>query len=310
MGSVALAALTLILLVWLTTGLYRVQAGEQGVVRQFGKFNTLAQPGLNWRLPSPVTSLVKVNTERIRTAEIGFRTTEGGGVTRDLSESLMLTTDNSIIEAQMVIQYRVGDPKAFVFNVQDPESVLHSTGEVALRSIVGRTPLNAILTVGRGAVEADTRTFMEALLDTYGTGITLTEIKLQAVDPPDQVKDAFQEVVRALEDETRLENQARAYFADKIPRAEGQVQVSVRDAAAFYQVQIERSRGEGNRFLAILEEYRKAPQVTRERLYLETLEEVLQTVNKTLIDSQINVLPLLDLTKLGVEAPEVTEEQP
>ena len=307
MGTVALGVLALILVVWLATGTYRVGAGEQGVVRQFGKFTTLAQPGLNWRLPSPITSLVKVNTERIRTAEIGFRTAPGGGVTRDLQESLMLTTDNSIIEAQMVVQYRVGDPRAFVFNVRDPEDVLHSSGEVALRSIVGRTPLNSILTVGRGAVEADTRAFMEALLDSYGTGMTITEVKLQAVDPPDQVKDAFQEVVRALEDETRLENQARAYFADKIPRAEGQVQVSVRDSAAFYQVQIERSRGEGNRFLAILEEYRKAPQVTRERLYLETLEQVLKTVNKTLIDSQINVLPLLDLTKLDVEA---TEESP
>jgi len=310
LGSVVLAVLALILIVWLGTGLYRVGAGEQGVVRQFGKFSTLSQPGLNWRVPSPVTSLVKVNTERIRTAEIGFSTAPGGAITRNLSESLMLTTDNSIIEAQMVVQYRVGNPKDFVFNVDNPEDVLHTTGEVALRSIVGRTLLNSILTVGRGAVEADTRLFMETLLDIYGTGITITEIKLQAVDPPDQVKDAFQEVVRALEDETRLENEARAYFADKIPRAQGQVQVSVRDSAAFYQVQIERSRGESNRFLAILAEYRKAPQVTRERLYLETLEQVLGTLNKTLIDSQINVLPLLDLTKLDVEASKPTVERP
>ncbi|MSQ21788.1 MAG: FtsH protease activity modulator HflK [Dehalococcoidia bacterium] len=297
-GTVVLGALALALLVWLATGFYRVEAGEQGVVRQFGKFNSLAQPGLNWRLPQPITSLVKVNVQRIRTAEIGFRSASGGGVSRDLPESLMLTTDNSIIEAQMVIQYTVSNPKDFVFNVQDPEVVLHTSGEVALRSIVGRTPLNTILTVGRGVVEADTRVFLENLLDTYGTGITITELKLQAVDPPDQVKDAFQEVVRALEDETRLENHARAYFADKIPRAQGQVQVSVRDAAGFYQTQIERSRGEGNRFLALLGEYRKAPQVTRERLYLETVEEVLKTVSKTLIDSKVNVLPLLDLSKL------------
>lgn len=298
MGTVALGVLALVLLVWLATGLYRVEAGEVGVVRQFGSFNSLANPGLNWRLPRPITSLVKVNTQRIRTAEIGFRSSSGGGVTRDLPESLMLTTDNSIIEAQMVMQYTVSNPKDFVFNVRDPEEVLHTSGEVALRSIVGRTPLNTILTVGRGVVEADTRVFLEKLLDTYGTGIQITELKLQAVDPPDEVKDAFQEVVRALEDETRLENQARAYFADKIPRAQGQVQVSVRDAAGFYQAQIERSRGEGNRFLALLEEYRKAPQVTRERLYLETVENVLKTVNKMLIDSQVSVFPLLDLSKL------------
>ena len=302
-GTVVLAVLAVALLVWLATGFYRVEAGEVGVVRQFGKFNNnLAQPGLNWRLPRPVTSLVKVNTQRIRTAEIGFRSSAQGVVSRDLPESLMLTTDNSIIEAQMVIQYRIGNAKEFVFNVLDPEVVLHTSGEVALRSIVGRTPLNTILTGGRGAVEADTRAFLEKLLDTYGTGIQITEIKLQAVDPPDQVKDAFQEVVRALEDQTRLENQARAYFADKIPRAQGQVQVSVRDAAGFYQAQIEKSRGEGNRFLALLEEYRKAPQVTRERLYLETMENVLKTVNKIVIDSKVDILPLLDLTKLDTAA--------
>ena len=147
-------------------------------------------------------------------------------------------------------------------------------------------------------MEADTRAFLEALLDSYGTGIQITELKLQAVDPPDQVKDAFQDVVRALEDETRLENQARAYFADKIPRAQGQVQVSVRDAAAYYQSQIERSRGEGDRFLSLLAEYRKAPQVTRERQYLETMESVLKTVNKIIVDSKVIILPLLDLTKM------------
>ncbi len=297
-GRVLLAAVVLVLVIWMATGFYRVEAGEVGVIRQFGKFSNMTQPGLNWRLPRPITSLVKVNVQRIRTAEIGFDSSAGGAVTRDLPESMMLTTDNSIIEAQMVIQYRVENPKDFVFNVQDPEVVLHTSGEVALRSIVGRTALNDILTAGRSAVEADTRAFLQNLLDTYGTGIQITELKLQAVDPPDQVKDNFQDVVRALEDETRLENLARAYFADKIPRAQGQVQVSVRDAAGYYQAQVEKSRGESNRFLALLEEYRKAPQVTRERLYLETMESVLSTVNKIIVDSNVDILPLLDITKL------------
>jgi len=254
--------------------------------------------------------LVKVNVQRIRTAEIGFDSSAGGAVTRDLPESMMLTTDNSIIEAQMVIQYRVENPKEFVFNVQDPEVVLHTAGEVALRSIVGRTALNDILTAGRSAVEADTRAFLQNLLDTYGTGIQITELKLQAVDPPDQVKDNFQDVVRALEDETRLENLARAYFADKIPRAQGQVQVSVRDAAGYYQAQVEKSRGESNRFLALLEEYRKAPQVTRERLYLETMEGVLSTVNKIIVDSNVDIFPLLDLTKLDTIDQQTTSPIP
>ena len=297
-----------VILIWLATGLYRVEAGEQGVVRQFGKFNTLAQPGLNYRLPAPITSLVKVNVERIRTAGVGFITTPEGVVTRNLDEALMLTTDNSIVEAQMVIQYRIGNPRDYVFNVRDPELVLHTSAEVALRSIVGRTDRTAILTVGRGIVERDTRTFLENLLDHYGTGISISEVKLQTVDPPDAVKDEFQEVTRALEDETRFENEARAYFADQIPRAQGQVQVKVRDAAAFYQQQIERARGEANRFLALLGEYREAPQVTRERLYLETLEEILDTVDKTLIDSDVEVLPFINISALGA-LEEVQEEQ-
>jgi membrane protease subunit HflK len=288
-------ALLVALVIWLATGFYRVEAGEQGVVRQFGEFNSLAPPGLNWRLPSPITSLVKVNTERIRSTEVGFRSNERGLITRDLDESLMLTTDNSIVEAQLNIQYRVEDPKAWVFNVKDPEQVLHTAAEVALRSIIGRTDLITALT-GRAEVERDTRAFLTQLLDTYRTGIQLTEVKLQTVDPPDEVKDAFQEVTRALEDETRLENEALAYRADQIPRAQGQIQVVVQGAAGFHREQIEQARGEGNRFLALLGEYRGAPQVTRERLYLETLEDVLSTVDKTLIDSQVSVLPLLDLS--------------
>ena len=284
--------------IWLATGFYRVEAAEQGVVRMFGKFNALASPGLNWRLPSPITSLVKVNTEQIRTSEVGFRSNERGLITRDLDEALMLTTDNSIVEAQMNIQYRVVDPKDWVFNVKDPEQVLHTAAEVALRSIVGRTELITALT-GRAEVEQDTRLKLTELLDTYKTGIQLTDVKLQTVDPPDEVKDDFQEVTRALEDETRLENEAKAYQADQIPRAQGQIQVVVQGAAGFHRQQIENARGEANRFLALLAEYRDAPQVTRERLYLETLEKVLGTVNKTLIDSQVDVLPLLDLSGLS-----------
>ena len=282
--------------VWLATGFYRVEAGERGLVRQFGSFNSLSSPGLNWRLPSPITSLVKVNVEQIRTATVGFRTSDQGVVTRDLDESLMLTTDNSIVEAQMVIQYRVVDPKEFVFNVNGPEQVLHTAAEVALRSIMGRTGLLTALT-GRAQVEREARDFLELeLLDRYQMGIQLTEVKLQTVDPPDEVKDAFQEVTRALEDETRVENEANAYRADQIPRALGQIQVKVQDAGAFHRQQIENARGEANRFLALLEEYRGAPEVTRERLYLETLEDVLATVDKVLIDADVEVLPFFNVS--------------
>jgi membrane protease subunit HflK len=286
-------------LVWLATGTYVVSPREQGVVRLFGQFSTQTGPGLNWRLPSPLTSMIRVDVETIRTAAVGFRIDDAGLVTRRADEALMLTTDNSIVEAQMVVQYRVASARDFVFNVRDPEDVLHTSAEVALRSIVGRTNLVAMLTVGRASVEQDTRAFLEALLETYGTGIIITDVKLQTVDPPDQVKDAFQEVTRALEDETRLENEAKSYQADQIPRAQGQVQVRIRSASAYNQQQVERARGEANRFLSLLQEYRSAPQVTRERLYLETMEQVLSTVDKVLIDSQVDILPLLNIEQLA-----------
>ena len=283
---------------WLSTGIYRVDARERGVVRMFGSFSDIASPGLNFRLPSPITSLVKVDVEQLRTAEIGFRSTELGAATRNLDEALMLTTDNSIVEAQMVVQYRVVDPKNFVFNTKDPEGLLHTSAEVALRSIMGRTSLIQALTM-RAIVEAGTREFLEELLVIYEPGFQITEIKLQVVDPPDEVKDAFQEVTRALEDETRLQNEALAYQADQLPRAKGQVQVSIRQAAAFHREQVEQATGEANRFLSLLAEYRRAPAVTRERLYIEALESILVGVDKTLIDSKVEVLPILDIAGLG-----------
>jgi len=282
---------------WLSTGVYTVEAGEQAVVRQFGKFHSLADPGLNFRIPAPVQTVTKVNISTIRTAQIGFRSQEGQTL-RVLDEALMLTTDNSIVEAQLVVQYKVSNPKDFVFNVRDPEDVLRTTAEVSLRSVVGRTGLQHLLTVGRGEVELATREFLEGLLNEYKAGMQVTDVKLLTVDPPEEVKDAFQEVVRALEDETRLINVADAYQAGQLPIAKGQVQVQIRGSAAYYQEQVERSAGEAGRFLALLEQYRGAPQVTRDRLYLETLETVLSSVEKVIVDSRVEVLPLLSLTGL------------
>lgn len=283
-------------LVWVATGVYQVGPRENGVVRQFGKFYSISTPGLNWRIPSPVTTVEKVDVQMIRRAELGFRTDDVGNVLRNLDESLMLTTDNSIVEAQMVIQYRVSDPKAFVFSAKDPENVLRGATEVALRSIMGRTTLDNALT-SRSLVEQDTYSFLISLLQSYNVGIDITEIKLQVVDPPEEVKDAFQDVTRALEEETTLVNTAKQYAAKEIPVAKGQVQVKIREAAAFHQKQIENATGETARFLALLQEYRNDPIVTRERIYLEKMESVFATVNKTIIDTKVQVLPLLDFAK-------------
>ena len=295
-GYIIPLLIVIAIVVWFATGVYQVGPRENGVVRQFGKFNSIANPGLNWRIPSPVTTVTKVDVQRIRRAELGFRTDDAGTTLRVLDEALMLTTDNSIVEAQMVIQYRVLDPKKFIFGAKDPEKVLRGASEVALRSIMGRTSLDDALT-SRSIVEQDTTAFLLKLLDNYNVGIEITEIKLQVVDPPEEVKDAFQDVTRALEEETTLVNTAKQYAAKEIPVAKGQVQVKIREAAAFHQKQIEEATGETARFLALLEEYRNDPIVTRERIYLEKMESVFATVNKTIIDTKVQVLPLLDFAK-------------
>ena len=290
-----LVIIAVIAIIWLATGIYSVQPREQGVIRLFGSFQEQTGPGLHWRFPDPITSLERVDTESIRTATIGYRINEIGTVTQVPQESLMLTADNSIVEAQMVVQYKVGDARDFTFNVANPEKVLFTTAEVSLRSIVGRNNLVSVLTTGRSKVEQDTRLFLETLLEKYQVGILVTDVKLQTVDPPEEVKDAFQEVTRALEDETRLENEAKAYEASQIPVAKGQVQVNIREAAAYYQQEVERSTGEALRFLALLEEYRTAPEITIERLYIEAMESILQKTDKTIIDTNVEVLPLLDI---------------
>ena len=288
--------LVVALALWFATGVYQVGPRENGVVRQFGKFSAISTPGLNWRIPSPVTSVEKVDVQRIRRADLGFRTDESGTTFRNLDEALMLTTDNSIVEAQMVIQYKVSDPKAFIFSAKDPENVLRGASAVSLRSIMRRTPLDNALT-SRTLVEQDTYAFLLKLLDNYNVGIGITEIKLQVVDPPEEVKDAFQDVTRALEEETTLQNNAKQYAANRIPLAKGQVQVKIREAAAFHQRQIENATGDTARFIALLEEYRKDPIVTRDRIYLEKMETVFAGVNKTIIDTKVQVLPLLDFAK-------------
>ena len=188
------------------------------------------------------------------------------------------------------------DPKAFIFSAKDPENVLRGASEVSLRSIMGRTTLDNALT-SRTLVEQDTYAFLLKLLDNYNVGIGITEIKLQVVDPPEEVKDAFQDVTRALEEETTLQNSAKQYAANRIPLAKGQVQVKIREAAAFHQRQIENATGDTARFIALLEEYRKDPIVTRDRIYLEKMETVFAGVNKTIIDTKVQVLPLLDFAK-------------
>lgn len=291
---------------WLATGFYMVSPGEVGVVRQFGKEVRKAGPGLRYHLPWPVERVDVVDVEAVRRAEIGFRTfrrVAGTQQRRVLEEALMLTGDENIVDAQLIVQYQIKDPSMFLFRVRDPRVVLQTTTEVALRGMVGNTTIDALLTVGREKVQVDTRTFLQRLLDDYETGIRVTEVRLQVVDPPDQVKDAFHEVVRAREDRERLTNQAQGYQEDIIPKARGKAQQMIRAAEAYKEERVLMAQGDAERFLALLTEYRKAKEVTRTRLHLESMERILGKVKKIIIDPQATrgLSPLLPLAEFRVQ---------
>lgn len=310
-GGFYILLLIVALLLWLGTGVYIVQPGEEGVVQTFGRFTSVTTSGLNYHFPWPFQQVQIVDVASIRRAEIGFRSTDSGQ--QDvLGEALMLTADENIVQVQLLIQYRIADSRAFVFNVQNPEDVLLTSAEVGLRSTVGRMTIDAVITEERARVQDDTRIFLAQLMEDYTTGIQVTDVRLQVADPPADVRDAFQEVVRALADKERLINEAQAYQNDIVPRARGDKQKLIEEATAFKEQRVLRATGDADRFLSILEAYRLAPEVTRERMHIEALESILQSVQLTLLDNEAigqQVLPLLPLRDLNTTSlPAVTPE--
>ena len=282
---------------WLATGFYQVGPGEQGVVRQFGKLSDQTDPGLRYHLPWPIQRVDVVNMALVRRLELGFRSGGGDRAQRVTEEALMLTGDQNIVEAQMIVQYRVRDAARYLFHVREPESVLKDAAEVALRSIAGSTTIDDLLTIGRAQAEEQTLAFMQRQLDDYQAGLLIQNVKLQVVDAPEQVRDAFHDVVRALEDRERLINEARGYAEDVIPKARGEAERLVFEAEGYKQERIIRAQGDVSKFVQVLEEYEKAPEVTRARLYLETMNQVLPNVEKVITDGAIgdNILPFLPL---------------
>lgn len=301
-----LAAAVIVLILWMATGFYIVGPGEQGVVRMFGRHSATTDPGLNYHLPWPIQTVDVVNVASIRRAEIGFRSTTGRP-TAMLEESLMLTKDENIVEVQVLVQYRIKDPSSFLFRVQNPEEVLTSAAEVALRSTVGRMLIDDVITERRAEVQAETQAFLERLLEAYRTGILVTDVRLQVADAPQQVREAFHEVVRAREDRERLVNEAQAYMEDILPRARGVSRQIQEESIAYREERIRRARGEASRFTQVLQEYQRAPDVTRERMHIEALEEILAKSNKVVMSqgAESNVLPFLPLR--GLQTSPVSE---
>jgi membrane protease subunit HflK len=284
-----LAALVVAVLI---LGTYEVGPGEQAVIRTFGRESGKAGPGLHFSFPI-VQRRDVVNVEQVRRVEVGFR-----GQQRVPDEALMLTGDENIVEAQIIVQYRIADTSKYLFRLEDPDETLRATAEVALRSMVGQTKIDDFLTTGRERVQADAQVWLQKLMNDYQSGITVTELKLQTVDAPTQVREAFHDVVRAREEKEKLINEARGYQADVIPRAKGEAEKLQREAEAYREQRILRASGDANRFDATLVEFQKAERVTRQRLWLEGLERVLGSIeNKMFVDEgvgkgAVSVLPL------------------
>jgi len=267
-GGIVGLVLLLIFGVWFYLGIYVLDEQERGVVLRFGKYHQTLDPGLNWK-PRLMDQVFPVNVTRER---------------QYASEGRMLTQDENIVEMQIVVQYNISDVKSFVLNVRDPEFSLRQATESALRHVVGSTKLDQVLSEGRGQISDEVKVKLQSYLDNYGTGIQVVKITIQEARPPAQVKAAFDDVIKAKEDEERLKNEASAYANGIVPEARGRAQRMLEEAAAYRGKVVAEAQGEAQRFEKLLAEYRKAPEVTRERLYLDAVQRVMSASTKVLVD--------------------------
>ncbi len=298
--------LIILVIVWALSGLYRVLPDEQGVVLRFGKFVNTTQPGLNYHFPYPIESVLTPKVTKVNRMDIGFRSERdsgfgsGGGVADVPEESLMLTGDENIVNIDFSVFWVIKDAGNFLFKIQDPEGTVKAAAETAMREVIARSDIQPILTEGRSIIETDTQAIIQEILDEYNSGIQITQVQTQKADPPDQVIDAFRDVQAARADMERSKNEAEAYANDVIPRARGEAAKILQAAEAYKKEVVAKAEGEASRFLSIYNEYAQAKEVTQERMFLETMEEVLADINKIIIDknSGEGVVPYLPLQEL------------
>ena len=285
------------LVIWLLTGTYMVGPDEVGVVRTFGEHTRVAQSGLNWHFPVPIETVNTPKVTEVKRIEIGFRTLRNGQYRTVEKESLMLTGDENIVDAEMIVQYKIKDPVAYLFNIVEPELTVREAAEASLRTVVGRNKIDETLTTGKFTIQEETKFQLQSILDLYESGIHVVAVQLQDVSPPKEVIGAFKDVASAKEDKNRMVNQAEGYRNDLIPKARGEAEAMIRAAEGFRESRIKRAEGDAAKFTTILQEYRKAKSITEKRLYLETMEKVLPGIEKIIIPDKDsgNILNLLNL---------------
>lgn len=297
------------LLLYFATGIFIIGPDERGIVLRFGEVVREVGPGPGYHLPWPIEEVLKPSVTQIRKEEFGFRTVDVGPPARYRPvnpEALMLTGDGNIVKLEFIVQYRVKpEPEAatdFLFNVRDPRGTLRVASEAAMRQVVGSSKIDDVLTDERERVQGEAQDAMQVILDGYQSGIEVVTVQLQDVQPPDDVSDAFKDVISAEQDKERKINEARGYANDVVPKARGEAARMVNEADGYRQAKIEEAAGEADRFLSIYAEYTKAPSITRKRLYLEAMEEILPNVDKVLIEeSNQQVVPYLPLDRLSQE---------
>ena len=286
-----------ILVIWLLTGIYVVGPDEVGVVRTFGKFTRVTQSGLNWKFPSPIETANTPKVTEVKRIEFGFRSLKNGQYRTVEKESLMLTGDENIVDAEMIVQYKIKDPVKYLFNIVEPELTVREAAEASLRTVVGRNKIDETLTTGKFTIQEETKEQVQSILDKYESGIHIVAVQLQDVSPPKEVIGAFKDVASAKEDKNRMINQAEGYRNDVIPKARGEAEAMIRDAEGFKESRIKRAEGDATKFTTILKEYKKAKSITEKRLYLETMEKVLPGIDKIIVPDKEsgNMLNLLNL---------------
>ena len=307
LGGGAGLLVALVLVVWLASGFYIVDASSRGVVLTFGKYSQTTEPGLRWRLPYPIQSHEVINISQVRTIEVGYRNNVKSKVLR---EALTLTNDENIVDIQFAVQYTIKDPEDYLFNVRRPDETVMQVAETAFREIVGKSTMDFVLYEGRQEIAARAEELMQNILDRYQTGVLISKVTMQNAQPPEQVQAAFDDAVKANQDLERFKNDGQAYYNDVVPKARGTASRLTEESNGYRQRVIAYAEGEASRFRQILTEYNKAPAVTRERMYLETVQQIMTSTSKVMIDAKsggnILFLPLdkiLQLSAAGVADP-------
>jgi len=307
-GGAGLIAVIL-LLIWLGSGFYIVDASQRGVVLRFGKQVETTEPGPRWHFPYPIEAVEVVNLSQVRTVEVGYRENVKNKI---LKESLMLTDDENIIDIQFAVQYFLGDPGAYLFNNRTPDENVRQAAETAIREVVGKSKMDFVLYEGREQVAAAATKLIQEILDRYKSGIVVSKLTMQNAQPPEQVQAAFDDAVKAGQDRERQKNEGQSYANDVVPRARGTAARLIQESEGYKQSVIANAEGDASRFKQVLVEYEKAPAVTRERMYIDMMQQVMGNISKVIVDQKngnsMLYLPLdklIEASRSGAVVPEV-----